>query len=192
MEVLEEELYKKEQTLIQRSSASQQTTLAKLTRELADKDAEIERMNTVLENKGDVENLESTNRFQESNIQVLKDMIDGLKSQLKSKDHDIERLKTRIENQPEDPYQMGSTPIVKSSKLNAEVASMWSSHSNFSRKSIVSKASLTKAKGPTAKIGTGERYIKDPYMTSPSKQAKGAGVQDSKPDILVKESRGNK
>ena len=81
-------------------------------------------MNTVLENKGDVENLESTNRFQESNIQVLKDMIDGLKSQLKTKDLDIERLKTRIENQPEDPYHMGSTPIVKSSKLDAEVASM--------------------------------------------------------------------
>ena len=55
-------------------------------------------------------------------------------------------------------------------------------------------ANLTKTKGPKAQIGKGggERYVKDPYMTSPKKESKGAGVQGSKPNILVKESRGSK
>ena len=78
---------------------------------MADKDAEIEWLKEVLENSGNVNSLESANRNSQSNISVLKDMVEGLKHQLAAKDHDIERLKQWIENQQDDPYNFGQTPV---------------------------------------------------------------------------------
>lgn len=156
----EEELYQKQQKVIEANAK-----IAKMQKKVNSKDGDLNRMQETLNGQTDTSEQYSKMRDQSSNIEVLEDMITGLKSQLKQKDLDQYRLKSKIvalqaemesnnleQTLRDDKYGCGKDHDRSGYQYGGGVdddnVSVRSSTSNFSKTSR--PAELTKTTGPKA------------------------------------------
>ena len=196
----EEELYKKNQMIIER-----QSTIKKLEKELSSggkkgKNGKGSRPST--NGTLDPERMQDELKEKDSQIEVYADMIEGMKTQLKQKDLDQYRLKSKIvslqtqlgieeDHANSEKYGCGVdhdksyTKRQQNDSDDDDKMSLRSSASNFSK---ATPKSLNKAKAPKAEGG--DRYVQDAaYLKSPLRASTNGGVQTSKPDFSAKKGK---
>ncbi|CAI2382273.1 unnamed protein product [Moneuplotes crassus] len=196
--VLEDELHKREDAILKLKSI-----LAKNSKDLKHKDEEINKMLTRRMNK--VENVESEQKREyEAQIEVLKEMIVGLKSQIKAKEMDGYRLESKvvslqsqidtIKNQEKKlnsmlrsskPLASEYSPAIQNTKLKASTNRVRASRESTRSKPLIK--STPKVKNPANKSMYEDisNEYGSPLKQSIKNKKTSSKLQSSKPDILV-------
>lgn len=204
--VLEDELNKRENIILELKSASN-----KLNKEVNLKDYEIEKLVVRKNNDTDLIELDKNNKDYKSQIEVLKEMIVGLKAQLKAIEMDRYRQETKIvslqsqidamrinEKRIESIASRGSNSMYKGSIVPKGI-------NNSPSKSIITKGyesgkgsnddtkskPLIKSSAKIKKDKTASESILDEIMRSPTKVLNtGAdSIQKSKPNIVLNQRK---
>jgi hypothetical protein len=196
--ILEDELHKREEL-----NLSCKATIQKLNKDIEYRDDQMIQMTTRRVDQNDTSATDKKYKQYDSQIEVLKEMIVGLKAQIKAKEMDGYRQETKIislqsqidalREQEDRMYSMASrahpTGLDYSpSKLNKKINI--SAVSNTSREVKATKP-LIKSTPKVTKDPKKDKYsVMDEIMKTPSKNdtlaRKSANKQSTKPNILVK------
>jgi len=194
--ILEDELHKREDT-----NLSLRSTVAKLTKDLQHKGEEIDKMIARRYDQSEVVEMGKKNKDYESQIEVLKEMIVGLKAQIKAKEMDGYRQETKIVSLQSQVDAMRAEErklhsIVERSNYSSSNYSPANINKQFKANSGRNKMSRESARAKpliksTPKVSKGhkdiyeELHLKSSPMKQNSLMGKGPHVQSSKPNILV-------
>lgn len=207
--VLEDELNKRENIILELKSRSN-----KLNKEVNLKDNEIEKLIVRKNNDIDLSELDKSNKDYKSQIEVLKEMIVGLKAQLKAIEMDRYRQETKIvslqsqidslrinEKRIESLASRGSNSVFKGSIAPKAIGSSpskslikgfeSSKDSKYKNSEYTKSKPLIKSSAKVNKDKTASESVLEEIMRSPSKLANTAGdsVQKSKPNIILNQRK---
>ena len=171
--VLEDELHNREKIIL-----SLKSKVAKISKDFSNKEGEVNKMITRKYNDSDVLQMDKKNREFNSQIEVLKEMIVGLKTQLKAKDMDTYRLQA------------------KTISLQAQIDTMrvherqLQSYANMGNKSVNYSPAISKnkLKSPAVEARTTQPKTVSNYKGSDYKKESRGSMRSSatKPKTLVK------
>jgi predicted nucleic acid-binding Zn-ribbon protein len=197
--ILEDELHKREDV-----NLTLKATIQKLNKDVEHRDEQINKMITRRLDQDDVSGTEKKNKQYDSQIEVLKEMITGLKAQIKAKEMDGYRQETKIvslqsqidvmRSQEKKLYSMVDrthpsgydyAPSSINKKINSGSANLTASRESKRTKPLI-KSTPKVTKDPKK-----DKYsVLDEIMKTPSKNdilaSKTANKQNTKPNILVK------
>jgi hypothetical protein len=197
--ILEDELHKREEL-----NLSCKATIQKLNKDIEYRDDQMIKMTTRRVDQNDNSAVDKKYKQYDSQIEVLKEMIVGLKAQIKAKEMDGYRQETKIislqsqidalREQEDRMYSMASrahpsgldyTPSKMNKKINISGAVSDASRENKRTKPLI-KSTPKVTKDPKK-----DKYsVADEIMNTPSKNdvlaRKSANKQSTKPNILVK------
>ncbi|CAI2383623.1 unnamed protein product [Moneuplotes crassus] len=194
--ILEDELHKREDYILALKSK-----LVKNSKELKHKDEEINKMITRRLDKA--ENIENTQKKEyESQIGVLKDMIVGLKSQIKAKDMDSYRLESKVvslqsqidavktheqklnsmirSSHPSPAY----SPASINSKLKVSTSRMKASRESARSKPLIKSTPKVQNQPKHTLFSNSNTNYESPLKQSPMHR-KSSTIQSTKPNILI-------